>query len=125
MGERELNHIATGTSRQPRGRLLTHGHGDEELDGEVDEEVQPGVEMEPRSSHGTATVVAARGGGCPWRRGGGCPWRRLRGAATALGGSGPWPLFFLGDGGGMEEVLHPQTAAWKEENSWYGAPPTT
>ena len=31
-------------SPQPRGRLLTHGHGDEELDGEVDEEVQPGVE---------------------------------------------------------------------------------
>ena len=25
-------------SPQPRGRLLTHGHGDEELDGEVDDE---------------------------------------------------------------------------------------
>ena len=31
-------------SLQPRGRLLPHHHGDEELDGEVDEEVQPGVE---------------------------------------------------------------------------------
>ena len=28
-------------SHQPRGKLLTHGHGDEELDGEVDEEVPP------------------------------------------------------------------------------------
>ena len=28
-------------SPQPRGKLLTHGHGDEELDGEVDEEVPP------------------------------------------------------------------------------------
>ena len=42
--EREINQIATGMSPQPRGKLLTHGHGDEELDGEVDEEMQPGVE---------------------------------------------------------------------------------
>ena len=61
-------------SPQPRGNLLTHGHGDEELDGEV----QPGVEA----------------------------------AAAALG-----------DGAAMEEVLLPKTAAWEEENSWYGASP--
>ena len=59
MGERDEPH-SYRTSPQPRGKLLTHGHGDEELDGEVDEEVQPGVETEPRSSHGEA--VAARGG---------------------------------------------------------------
>ena len=28
MGEREMNHIATGMSPQPRGRLLTLHHGD-------------------------------------------------------------------------------------------------
>ena len=43
-------------SPQPRGKLLTHDHGDEELDGEVDEEVQPGVETEARSSHGAAAA---------------------------------------------------------------------
>ena len=42
--EREINHIATGMTLQPRGRLLPFQHADEELDGEVDEEVQPGVE---------------------------------------------------------------------------------
>ena len=63
MGEREINHIATGMSPQPRGRLLTHGHGDEELDGEV----QPEDETAARSSHGAA-AAARRGGGCPRRR---------------------------------------------------------
>ena len=42
------------------------------------------------------------------------PWRRPLGATAALG-----------DEDGVEEVLLPQTAAWEEENSWYGAPPTT
>ena len=65
--EREINHIATGMSPQPRGRLITHGHGDEELDGEVDEEVQPGEETAARSSH-DAAAAARRGGGSPrWR----------------------------------------------------------
>ena len=59
-----MNHIATGTSPQPRGKLLTHGHGAEELDREVDEEVQPGVEAAARSSHGA--TAAALGGGGPW-----------------------------------------------------------
>lgn len=43
MGERD-NHIATRTSPRPRRRLLTHGHGEEDLDGGVDGEVQPGEE---------------------------------------------------------------------------------
>ena len=34
--------------------------------------------------------------------------------ATALGGGGPWPPFFLGDGAGMEVVLHPKAAAWEK-----------
>ena len=59
MGERDEPH-SYHTSPQPRGKLLTHGHGDEELDGEVDGEVQPGVETEARSSHDAA--AAARGG---------------------------------------------------------------
>ena len=43
--EREINHIATGISPQPREKLLTHGHGDEELDGEVDDDhARGGVE---------------------------------------------------------------------------------
>ena len=37
MGERYEPHSYL-TSPQPRGKLLTHGHGDEELDGEVDED---------------------------------------------------------------------------------------
>ena len=40
MGERCIPH-SYRTSPQPRGKLLTHGHGDKELDGEVDEEVPP------------------------------------------------------------------------------------
>ena len=40
MGERD-NHIATRTSPRPRRRLLTHGHGEEEVDDGVDGEVQP------------------------------------------------------------------------------------
>ena len=56
MGERDEPH-SYRTSPQPRGKLLTHGHGDEELDGEV----QPGVEAAAGGSHG-----AARSGGGPW-----------------------------------------------------------
>lgn len=55
MGERDEPH-SYRTSPQPQGKLLTHGHGDEELDGEVDEEVQPGVETEARSSHGAVAA---------------------------------------------------------------------
>jgi len=55
MGERDKPH-SYRTSPQPRGKLLTHGHGDEELDGEVDEEVQPGEETAARSSHGAAVA---------------------------------------------------------------------
>ena len=65
MGERDEPH-SYRTSPQPRGKLLTHGHGDEDLDEEVDEEVQPGVETAARSSHGAA--AAARGGGPRGRR---------------------------------------------------------
>ena len=55
MGERD-NHIATRRRPQPRGRLLTHGHGEQEVDGEV----QPGEET-------AATAAAtALGGGSPW-----------------------------------------------------------
>ena len=72
MGEREINHIATGMSPQPRGKLITHGHGDEEFDGEV----QPGVEAAAGGSHGAAAAAARGGGGGPWRwcwYGGGSP----------------------------------------------------
>ena len=72
MGERDKPH-SYRTSPQPRGKLLTHGHGDEELDGEV----QPGVEAAAGGSHGVAAATAARGGGVgPWRwcwYGGGSP----------------------------------------------------
>ena len=57
MGERDKPH-SYRMSPQSRWKLLTHSHGDEDLDGEVDEEVQPGMETESRSSHGAA---AARG----------------------------------------------------------------
>ena len=57
MGEREINHIATGMSPQPRGKLLTHGHGDEELDGEVDEEMQLGVETEAGGPKGRVSFA--------------------------------------------------------------------
>ena len=84
MGERDEPH-SYRTSPQPRGKLLTHGHGDEELDGEV----QPEVEAAAGGSHGAVAAAA------------------------------------LGDGAAMEEVLHPKTAAWEEENSWYGGLPTS
>ena len=77
MGKRD-DHIATRSRPQPRGRLLTHGHGEQEVDGEV----QPEEET----------------------------------AATALGRR-PLPPFFLGDGAGMEVVLHPKAAPWEEEIS--------
>ena len=48
--------------------LLTHGHGDEEVDGEV----QPGVETVIRGSPQR-----------PWRGGGG-PWRRRRGGDVMM-----------------------------------------
>ena len=63
MGERD-NHIATRTSPRPRRRLLTHGHGEEEVDDGVDGEVQPREEETAGGSHGG-------GGGGPWGRGGG------------------------------------------------------
>ena len=64
MGERD-NHIATRTSPQPRRRLLTHGHGEEEVVDGVDGEVQPREEE---------TAAAALGGG----GGGGGPRGRRR-----------------------------------------------
>ena len=39
-------------------------------------------------------------------------------AAAALGGGGPWPLFFLGDGASMEELLPLLGGFQEEENSW-------
>ena len=56
MGERDKPH---SYRHEPldRGKLLTHGHGDEELDGEVDEEVHPGVETEARCSHDAAAAT--------------------------------------------------------------------
>ena len=50
-------------SPQPRRKLLTHGHGDEELDGEVDEEVPP-QGGEAASWRGGAGVAPLGGG---WR----------------------------------------------------------
>ena len=49
--------------------LLTHGHGDEEVDGEV----QPGVE----------TVICGSPQR-PRRGGGGGPWRRRRGGGVMM-----------------------------------------
>ena len=68
------------------------------------------------------TAAAARGGGgvamaAAALGGGGCPWRQ-REQPSAVAAA-------LGDGDGVEEILLPKTAAWEEENSWYGAPPTT
>ena len=60
-----MNHIATGTSPQPRGKLLTHGHGDEELDGEVDEEVVATARRRRHWPMETA-AVSRRGHGRPW-----------------------------------------------------------
>ena len=65
-------------SPQPRGRLLTHGHGDEELDGEV----QPRVEAAARSSHGAAAAAARR------RR----PLAPLQAWRWCWYGGGPLPL---------------------------------
>ena len=80
-----MNHIATGRALS-LGENYSHMVMVSTLDGEVDEEVQPGVEAAARSSHG---------------------------AAAASGGGGPWPpFFFLGDGAAMEE-LFPSLAAAK------------
>ena len=43
MGERDKPHSYRHEPSAPRETTPLH-HGDEELDGEVDEEVQPGVE---------------------------------------------------------------------------------
>ena len=47
-----------------------------------------------------AAAMARRRG-----RDGGSPPARERQPAAARSGGDPWPLFFLGDGAGMEEVL--------------------
>ena len=52
-------------------------------------------------------------------------WRRRPAAATARRRQPVEAAAALGDGAGMEEVLHPKTAAWEEENSWYGGLPTS
>ena len=79
------------------------------LDGEVDEEVQPGEETAARSSHGVA-AAAAHGGG------GGSPRRRR--PLT--------PFLFLGDGVAMEELLSLRGCCQEEENSWLsGVSPKT
>ena len=62
--------------------LLTHGHGDEEVDGEV----QPGVE----------TVIH----GSPQRPRRGGPWRRRRGVMAARG-SGTGVMTARGSGAGV------------------------
>ena len=72
MGERD-NHIATRTSPRPRRRLLTHGHGEEEVDDGVDGEVQPREEAAAGGGHGGGggeeeTAAALGGGGGPWGR---------------------------------------------------------
>ena len=69
MGERD-NHIATRTSPRPRRRLLTHGHGEEEVDDGVDGEVQPREEAAAGGGHGGGggeeeTAAALGGGGGP------------------------------------------------------------
>ena len=53
-----MNHIATGRALS-LGENYSHMVMVSTLDGEVDEEVQPGVEAAARSSHG----AAASGGG--------------------------------------------------------------
>src|SRR6187401_2448136 len=58
------NHIATRTSPRPRRRLLTHGHGEEEVDDGVDGEVQP-REVETAGGSPEATAAALGGGGGP------------------------------------------------------------
>src|SRR3954466_12261304 len=76
MGERD-NHIATRTSPRPRRRLLTHGHGEEEVDDGVDGEAQPREEETAGGSHGG-------GGGGSWGRGGGPRGQRLLGLPSSL-----------------------------------------
>ena len=59
-----MNHIATGRALSLGGDY-SHMVMVSTLDGEVDEEVQPGEETEARSSH-VAAAAARGGGGCPW-----------------------------------------------------------
>ena len=105
MGERD-NHIATRTSPRPRRRLLTHGHGEEEVDDGVDGEVQPREEAAAGGGHGGGggeeeTAAALGGGGGP--RG-----QRLLGPLLPCGwccnGAGP-PLQDGGLGGGKFVAL--------------------
>ena len=51
--------------------------------------------------------------------------RRKPAAATARRRRPVEAAAALGDGDGVEEVLLPKMAAGEEENSWYGALPTT
>ena len=67
MRERDKPHSYRHEPSAPM-ELLTHGHGDEEVDGEV----QPRVE----------TVI--RGSPQRPRRGGGGPWRRRRGGVMMV-----------------------------------------
>ena len=60
-----MNHIATGRALSLGGDY-SHMVMVSTLDGEVDEEVQPGVEAAARSSHGATT--ASGGGGARGRR---------------------------------------------------------
>ena len=92
-----MNHIATGRALS-LGENYSHMVMVSTLDGEVDEEVQPGVEAAAHSSHGAA--AAASGGGGPRGR------RPLA------------PFFFLGDGAAMEELLPLLGGCQEEENSW-------
>src|SRR3954466_432543 len=94
MGERD-NHIATRTSPRPRRRLLTHGHGEEEVNDGVDGEVQPREEETAGGSHGG-------GGGGP--RGGGGSLAPLLSCGWCCNGAGP-PLQDGGSGGGKFVAL--------------------
>ena len=92
MGERD-KHIARRTSPRPRRRLLTHGHGEEEVDDGIDGEVQPREEE-------TA--------GGPWGRrrplGAAAPWPPLIPCGWCCNGAGP-PLQDGGLGGGKFVAL--------------------
>ena len=105
MGERD-NHIATRTSPRPRRRLLTHGHGEEEVDDGVDGEVQPREEAAAGGGHGGGggqeeTAAALGGGGGPRGSGSLVP---LLPCGWCCNGAGP-PLQDGGLGGGKFVAL--------------------
>ena len=105
MGERD-NHIATRTSPRPRRRLLTHGHGEEEVDDGVDGEVQPREEAAAGGGHGGGggeeeTAAALGGGGGPRGSGSLAP---LLPCGWCCNGAGP-PLQDGGSGGGKFVAL--------------------